>query len=110
VDAHGFEAAAGAPPDPLHLKRPLPARPAPRAGSHSVTKWPKSSEKLRLLIAQYSIPFTDGDYELIASLRNVRNAALDGGESDGGPEPEDLERAIALLSRLIIYRLHKRDL
>jgi hypothetical protein len=63
--------------------------------------------KLRLFIDQYSIPFTDGDYELVGSLRGIRNAALHGSEGDGELQPEDLERAMALLSRLIIYRLEK---
>ena len=65
--------------------------------------------KLRLFIDQYSIPFSDGDYELVDALRGVRNAALHGSDGDSELQPEDLERAVALLSRLIIYRLDDRS-
>jgi len=60
-------------------------------------------DKLRLLIERDSIPFSAGDFELLKSLREVRNEALHGGDPTAGPKPEELEHAVALLSRIIFH-------
>jgi len=61
-------------------------------------------EKLRLLLEQHGVPFTHGDMERLQALRGVRNAALHGGEAEAIPDPEELDHAVGLLSRLILYR------
>jgi len=40
---------------------------------------------------------------LLKSLREVRNEALHGGDPTAGPKPEELEHAVALLSRIIFH-------
>jgi hypothetical protein len=65
--------------------------------------------KLALLIEREGIPFSDGDFALLKLLRNVRNDAGHGGQPVDLPYPEDLDHAVALLSRLLLYRLHRDD-
>lgn len=66
--------------------------------------------KLKLLVQQDGVPMSDGDLSLLEKLRDLRNTAVHGkGDELTPPSPEDLEHAVALLSRLLLHRIHALD-
>ena len=60
--------------------------------------------RLRHVLGEEAVPATDDDLTLLRRLRAERNSALHG--SSGAPEHEDIDRAVAFMSRALTTRLH----
>jgi hypothetical protein len=67
---------------------------------------PPLFRKLRAFIESHEVPFTEGDMNLLGRLRDLRNGALHGRGAGERPDPEELDHAVALVSRLALFSLH----
>ena len=61
--------------------------------------------RLEYVLAEEGVPVTDDDRALLGRLRGARNKALHG--SAAASEHEDIDRAIAFMSRALTTRLHR---
>ncbi|HEY4280332.1 MAG TPA: hypothetical protein VGM91_19065 [Conexibacter sp.] len=65
---------------------------------------PSITARLKHVLAEEEVPFTRDDLALLASVRRERNLALHGDAA--APEHDDIDRAVAFMSRAIAARWH----
>jgi hypothetical protein len=66
---------------------------------------PPIMTRLKHVLIEEGVPFTDDDLELLRRLRDERNLALHG--STAAPEHEDVDRGVAVMSRAMVTRIHR---
>jgi hypothetical protein len=66
---------------------------------------PSITARLKHVLAEEGVPVTADDLALLARLRNERNAALHGATAD--PEHDDVDCAVAFMSRATTTRWHR---
>jgi hypothetical protein len=60
--------------------------------------------RLRKTLDDESVPIADGEIDLLWKLRNLRNDVVHGRKSEL-PAPEDVEYAVSIVSRMMVYRV-----
>jgi len=60
--------------------------------------------RLRKALDDDNVPIADGEIDLLWKLRNLRNGVVHGRKSEL-PAPEDVEYAISIVSRMVVYRV-----
>lgn len=61
--------------------------------------------KLRYVLEQEGIPFSELELSLLHGLRKQRNDVVHG-RAAGSPDPQDVDRALAVVARIIVWRTH----
>jgi hypothetical protein len=66
---------------------------------------PPTNARLRVAVAADGVPCTDDEFELLRRVRRVRSSVLHGASRDLALSADDQQQAVALVNRLLVFRL-----
>lgn len=67
---------------------------------------PSLMMNLRLALKEDGVPYTEDEFALLVKVRDTRNKFVHG-KSPDVPSQDDVRRAIALVNRMLVYRVYR---